>query len=194
MRLEAVVWSCFDGDTDALGLRLLRVSAGTSSFSTRRGIEEQDDEPDCLVDIVARVAGERVVQLRDELVAVLLAERHEGTSHDDELDLFGNSSSTTEEEDPVWEDAPCRRCAQVTSAARHDLSTARKGRNEREWLASMSARIPADEVEGKPSPPEEGKEITHSIRLRRVLKVGVGSSRAVAVQEEPFSKRVKVKV
>lgn len=40
-----------------------------------------------LVDVGAGVAGQGVVQVADEEVAVVVGQRHEGAAHDDELDL-----------------------------------------------------------------------------------------------------------
>ena len=43
--------------------------------------------PDGLVDVVGRVSGESVVEVPDEVVLVLVLERHEGAAHHDELHL-----------------------------------------------------------------------------------------------------------
>lgn len=92
MRLQAVVWSRLDGDADALRLRLLSIPVIERRLTKKnkrveRGEAKKNDEPNRLVDIVSRVSRKRVVQLRDELVAVLFSERHERSAHDDELDL-----------------------------------------------------------------------------------------------------------
>ena len=43
--------------------------------------------PDGLFDAVRGVSGECVVEVSDEVVAVLLGQGHEGAAHHDELDL-----------------------------------------------------------------------------------------------------------
>ena len=48
---------------------------------------EPTSEPDCFVDVVGRVSGERVVEVPDEVVFVLILQRHEGPAHHDELHL-----------------------------------------------------------------------------------------------------------
>jgi hypothetical protein len=89
MRLQAVVWSSLDGDTNALRLRLLSIPVIERRLAKEQEREKQEnDEPNRLVHIVSSVSRQRVVQLRDELVAVLLSERHERSAHDDELDLL----------------------------------------------------------------------------------------------------------
>jgi hypothetical protein len=89
MRLQAVVWSSLDGDTNALRLRLLSIPVIERRLAKEQEREKQEnDEPNRLVHIVSRVPRQRVVQLRDELITVLLSERHERSAHDDELDLL----------------------------------------------------------------------------------------------------------
>ena len=43
--------------------------------------------PDSFIDVVGRVSGESVVEVPDEVVLVLVLERHEGAAHHDELHL-----------------------------------------------------------------------------------------------------------
>ena len=43
--------------------------------------------PDSFIDVVGRVSGECVVEVPDEVVLVLVLERHEGAAHHDELHL-----------------------------------------------------------------------------------------------------------
>mmetsp|Transcript_32404 Transcript_32404/g.49570 ORF Transcript_32404/g.49570 Transcript_32404/m.49570 type:complete len:387 (-) Transcript_32404:89-1249(-) len=80
--LQAVVRSCFNSDTNALGLALFRVDDG---LLYRRG----------------RVSGEGIMQVSDEVVTVLLIQAHESTSHDDELHLVGVMAEALELLDSV---------------------------------------------------------------------------------------------
>ena len=77
MWLEAVVGSRLDRDADALGVALLRVRHG-------------------LLDVVARVARESIVEIAHKVVAILGIEAHERASHDDELDLIDRMSEHTQ--------------------------------------------------------------------------------------------------
>lgn len=118
---EAVVWSRLDGDSDALLLAVLAV-------------------PHSLGDRLARVSAQRVVQVPDEVVAVLLVQTHERAAHHDELDLIAVVAQSLELVDSASR-------LQVRVVARANCTHARR--------------------------------LVPSVRLRRVLKVGIWSSGAV---------------
>ena len=77
MRGEAVVRTGFDGDADAFCCALLACCDG-------------------FVDVGSLVAGQGIVELGDELFAVLWGEGHEGAAHDDVLDFVDAVAETAD--------------------------------------------------------------------------------------------------
>ena len=78
---RAVVGSGLDGDADTFGLRLLGKTDGLGKVG-------------------ARVSRQGVVQLRNEVLAVLYGQRHEGAAHDNVLDFVDQMAQQPELVDP----------------------------------------------------------------------------------------------